>query len=332
MIKLTSTLIGLMISSLMCANTADAQVGIHFDTKNLDRAIKRFVATPHPMGSEAQKKLAREIKSELNQHGWDAQLQAFSTAIPNLASTQFGGKSSAASASKKITGENIVAISKGKDRCMIIVGGHYDTKYYADIHFTGANDGGSSTVLMQEMARVITQVKKQEERNKINEEGRFLDCSIALTFFDGEEATLKEWSDAEKAIGLIDNTYGSREFAKNIVRKFEGPTYQNIPIKAVIIVDMIGHKNQQLFITNGSHPSLTQKFLTQKTDVNIQAVNLNMEDDHVPFAQLGIPFLHIIDWTNIAEWHTEKDNLSIISTQKIANFGEHMLRFLKQKR
>lgn len=338
--KLTVALISLVLLNPAFAQastnaTNNSSHSVQFDTKNLDRAMKRFVATPHPMGSAAQKKLAREIKTELTQYGWDAQLHSFTTKIPNLDAAQFGGKSQTAASSKLVTGENIVALSKGSDRCMVVIGGHYDTKFYKDFKFVGANDGGSSTALMQEMARVISQVRKQEATNSGStkkSDGRFLDCTIALTFFDGEEATLTEWSDAEKAIGLVDNTYGSRELAKNIERQFEGLIYQNLPVKAVMVIDMIGHKNQNLFITNGSNPALTKKFLEQKTDVLINAVNISISDDHLAFAQLGIPFLHIIDWTNIDEWHTAKDDLSIVSTKKMANFGEHILRFLKQSR
>lgn len=332
---LVSMSVSLLIIFLIAASQAHAQATTQFNVNNIDKAIKRFVAKPHPMASDAQKKLAREIKAELSRHGWRAELQSFSSTIPNLAASQFGGKSVAVSSTKRITSENIVAISAGKDRCMVIVGGHYDTKPYQDITFVGANDGGSSTALMQEMARVISEIKKQEHRSsqsKEKSEARFLDCSIALAFFDGEEPTLKEWNHAYEAIGLVDNTYGSREFVKHIVKKFEGPTYQDLPIKAVVIIDMVGHKEQKLFITKGSDPVLTNQFLAQKTNVAIQAVDLLMEDDHQAFLKLGIPFIHIIDWTNLSEWHTANDTLNIVSSQKIAHFGDHMIRFLKQKR
>jgi glutaminyl-peptide cyclotransferase len=87
-----------------------------------------------------------------------------------------------------------------------------------------------------------------------------------------------------------------------------------------------------LFITNGSHSQLAQKFLTQKTTTKIALANVSIEDDHLPFVQLGLPFLHIIDWTNLSEWHTPKDTLDIISNKNIADFGDMLVRFLKQKR
>lgn len=330
LIKTVATLFAFMFLSQSCAaNTSQAQ---NFSIKQLDRAMQRFVQQPHPMGSDEQKKLARDIKSQLIHDGWETEFQQFKTAVPNLSSVLFGGKFKAVSSTKIVDAENIIAVSKGSDRCMMIIGGHYDTKFFQDFRFVGANDGGSSTAFMQELARVITTIRKQESHNKINNKGRFLDCSIALVFFDGEEAVLKEWSDGDRTIGLKDNTYGSREFIKKLEKKFEGYTFLNLPIKAAIIVDMIGHRNQNLFITEGSHASLTQQFLSKKTNTKIMAANISIEDDHQPFAQLGIPYLHIIDWTNLSEWHTPKDTLDIVSTKKIAEFGEHFVRFLNMPR
>ena len=305
-----------------------------FSVPNIAHAMQRFTRAPHPMASSEQKKLAAEIKADLVKQGWDAQIQKFKTKIPNLAHDKLGGKDKNAAPIKEVEGENILAISKGSERCMLVIGGHYDTKIYKDFKFVGANDGGSSTAAMQELARVISQIRKQESSMKaaMPESGRFLDCSIALAFFDGEEATLPEWSDGDRLLGIQDNIHGSRAFAATLERKFDGISYQNLPVKAVLVLDMIGHKNQNLFITNGSHPLLAQKLLSQKTTTKIALANVSIEDDHLPFAQLGLPFLHIIDWTNLSEWHTPKDSLDIISNQHIADFGDMLVRFLKQKR
>ena len=43
-----------------------------------------------------------------------------------------------------------------------MVGGHYDTKPYSNMKFVGANDGGSSTAAMLELARVLNQIRKSE--------------------------------------------------------------------------------------------------------------------------------------------------------------------------
>lgn len=323
--------LGLTHSALVGAT--DSAQNTEFQVSHIDAAMKRFTKAPHPMASAEQKKLAQEIKAGLSKHGWQVQSQKFKTKIPNLAHHQLGGQDKKAAPIKEVEGENIIAISKGSERCMLLIGGHYDTKFYKDFSFVGANDGGSSTAAMQELARVIQLIRRQESSKPASKEsGRFLDCSIALTFFDGEEATLSEWSDADRLLGITDNTHGSRAFAASLSKQFEGVMYQNLPIKAVLILDMIGHKNQNLFITSGSNPQLAQKLLGQRTSTRISAANIAIEDDHIPFAQMGLPFLHIIDWTNLAEWHTPKDTLEIISNKNIADFGDMLVRFLKQKR
>ena len=57
-----------------------------------------------------------------------------------------------------------------------------------------------------------------------------------------------------------------------------------------------------------------------------------IEDDHVPFLKQGVPLVHIIDWTNLKEWHTAADNAAILSAAKIAEFGNLLVRFFDEKR
>ncbi len=306
----------------------------NFSVEKVEQAMKRFVKAPHPMASSEQKKYTQELKSSLSKDAWDVQIQKFKTKIPNIASERLGGKDKKANPVKEVEGENVIALSKGSERCLVMIGGHYDTKPYANMKFVGANDGGSSTATMLELARVVTSIRKGEATNRsaAAEGGRFLDCTVGLAFFDGEEATLADWNDGERLLGVQDNIHGSRAFAASLEKQFDGIAYKGLPIKGFLIIDMIGHKEQNLFITRGSNPQLAQKLLAQKGPTKIAPVNLMIEDDHLPFVQLGIPLVHIIDWTNLAEWHTANDTLDIVSNKNIADFGDLLVRFLKQKR
>lgn len=316
----------------VCAALSPAFAGtVTINVDRIDAAMKRFVRAPHPMGSGEQKKYTAELKANLTKLGWTVQGQKFTSTVPNPLAVKLGGHDKNADTVKQVQGENVIAISPGHDHCLLLIGGHYDTKPYTSMRFVGANDGGSSTVLMQELARAIAQVRQQEEATK-KTTGRLLDCSIGLAFFDGEEAVLPEWSDGEMQLGLKDNTYGSRFFAESLVKGFAGVSFQGIPVKAAVIIDMIGHREQSLMISKGSDRALTQKLLSQKQKVAIVATNAPMDDDHVPLAQRGIPFVHVIDWTNLNEWHTAEDTLAIISNRKIADFGDVLLAFLQQPR
>jgi glutaminyl-peptide cyclotransferase len=318
------------------ANDDDKQAkltsdGAKFSIANLERHMQRFVKAPHPIGSAAQKSLALDIKAGLVKSGWDAQIVKFKTIIPKMSAQRFGGSEKDGALTQEIFAENIVATSRGGERCSVIIGGHYDTKFFRNIHFVGANDGGSSTVVMQELARVITLVK-QHEAATVKNTGRLLDCTLVLAFFDGEEANLPEWNDGKTILGIEDNLYGSRAFAEGIERKFEGPVFQNLPVKLALVIDMVGHKNQNLFISAGSNPQLSQKLLSVAGNIVISAVNHLIEDDHIPFLQKGVPVVHVIDWTNLSEWHTQNDNMNIISSKKMQDFGDVLLRFLQQPR
>ena len=82
----------------------------------------------------------------------------------------------------------------------IIVSSHYDTKYFARYRFVGANDGGSSTGALLELARVLAQDKDFARR-------------FELVFFDGEEAI----SQFEVEKPPYDGLYGSRYYTKKLV-------------------------------------------------------------------------------------------------------------------
>ena len=86
--------------------------------------------------------------------------------------------------------KNIIGLKKGSGSGAVAVSGHYDTKRFP-FRFVGANDAGSSTGLLLELARAMKDESYKDD--------------IYLVFFDGEEA-FGEWSD-------LDSLYGSRHLA-----------------------------------------------------------------------------------------------------------------------
>ncbi len=295
-----------------------------FSINNLEKTMNWFTAEAHPMGSAAQTKIAHEITENLKQVGWKPKLLKFNATVPNFYSEKFGGSQSNAKTTIKIEGINVVAEKKGHAPCTILLGGHYDTKYFKSFKFVGANDGGSSTVLLIELARVLKEQKFHEKSLGA--------CDIVLAFFDGEEAFLNDWFDGENFLGIQDNLYGSREFVKKLKKKNGQYTYNHNPIKLVLILDMIGHKNQYLSISHGSDETYSQLFINSAKKIKISKADFTVEDDHISFLSLNIPSLHIIDWKNTKEWHTSRDTPDIISYEAIANLGETILEFLNTHR
>lgn len=317
--------LGVIFARETLASSLSFQNSPSFSIENLQKAMSWFTAEPHPMGSKNQSKIATELKQTLKQFGFDSSEHSFQAIVPNNKSEKFGGEQKTASTTIKVTGKNIIAQHKGNANCSVLIGGHYDTKYFKNFRFVGANDGGSSTILMIELARILK--KTNFKKNS------FGSCNVILAFFDGEEAFLTDWNEGQMTLGLQDNLYGSREFAKKIKAQKNGDSfYGNKPINLIIILDMIGHKNQTLSITQGSSEKHAEQFVNLSKDIHIHKANFMMEDDHTPFLSLKIPILHIIDWKNLAEWHTENDTPEMISYQAIANLGESLIKFLSLNR
>ena len=130
---------------------------------------------------------------------------------------------------------NVTAELPGDSNDVIIVSSHYDTKYFKEFKFVGANDGGSSTGALLEIARVMA-ANKQKPR-----------LTYWFVFFDGEEAFCREWDDchnpnpADPKNPLPDHTYGSRHYVAQLIEKNELKR-----VRAMILLDMIGYKNLQL--------------------------------------------------------------------------------------
>lgn len=201
---------------------------------------------------------------------------------------------------------NIWGVVEGKEDSIIVLASHYDSKYFEKFSFLGANDSGSSSGLLLELARIL----KQENPT---------DHSLWFVFFDGEEAFF-DWTSA-------DSLYGSREF----VRMLKGRG-QLSEISALILLDMVGEKDLVLRKDVNSTSWLNQIIWDQGEkmghgDVFQSRGNTGAQDDHVPFAREGIPVVDIID-LDYAYWHKEEDTLDKLSPDNLQIVGDVVLASL----
>src|SRR5205814_4017378 len=114
---------------------------------------------PRPSGSEAIEKSRHYIEDQLRRSGWRVTRQAFADDTPR----------------GKVQFVNLIAQFPRNAAPLFLLCSHYDTKTFDTIKFVGANDAGSSTGLLLELARVIgphTTLAEQTE----------------LVSFDGEDA------------------------------------------------------------------------------------------------------------------------------------------------
>ena len=193
----------------------------------------------------------------------------------------------------------------------IVVGAHHDTKRLFSIpDFAGANDGASGVGALLAMARACVE-HMQTSR---------LPCGIRFVFFDGEEA-LYQYTETD---GLV----GSRAYVAGLRQ-----TGDMERCRAMILLDMIGDKEQHIDLAGNSTPALAKvvmaeakaagyadKFSRGKTD---------MIDDHYPFLQAKIPAVDLIDFNYGPDnryWHTGADTMDKISAENIKTAADVALR------
>jgi Zn-dependent M28 family amino/carboxypeptidase len=200
---------------------------------------------------------------------------------------------------------NLIAILPGRRPEIVLIGGHYDTKRFGEFRFVGANDGGSSTGFLLELARAL----KTEPR----------EFTYWIVFFDGEEARGK-WS-------ATDGIYGSRHLAASL--RSDGRLQR---VKAVVVVDMIGDRELNIRREQASTPWLTEAIWESARRLGHRAHFLDevlaVEDDHVPFLQAGVPSALLIDFDYGAFWHTPEDTLDKVSADSLQVVGDVLLHAL----
>jgi len=238
---------------------------------------------PRPPGSAADTALQNYIISELRKDGCQIIEDAFTAKTPQ----------------GMIAMKNIIAKFPGKGSAprAIAITGHFDTKYFPGRKFVGASDGGSSTGLLLELARVLAHQPRIDD--------------VYLVFFDGEEA-FGEWTDT-------DSLYGSRHLA---ARWRQDGTLQRL--KGLINVDMIGDKNLDIPQETNGNAALNKLVWSTAADLGYKAYfidkQIGEDDDHMPFVRAGVPAIDLID-IDYPPWHNDTDTMDKLSAQSMEIVG-----------
>jgi Zn-dependent M28 family amino/carboxypeptidase len=247
---------------------------------------------PREPGSAASAKLRQYILSQLKRARCEVKVESFQ------ADTPVG----------PVRMHNIIARFPGSSGRAVAITGHYDTKRIPGVEFVGANDGGSSTGFLLEMARVLASRSHKDD--------------IYLVWFDGEEA-YGNWSST-------DGVYGSRYQAARWAA--DGTLAR---LKALVNVDMIG--DRELAIARDAYSTGWLQRLVWQTagELGLGRYFLNepfaIEDDHVPFVRRGVPALDLIDFDygpGHSWWHTDQDTPDKLSAESFQVVGSVLLAII----
>ncbi len=203
--------------------------------------------------------------------------------------------------------KNIVVKLPGISSGIVLYTTHYDTVRIPN--FVGADDGGSGTGTMLELARLFC-----ARKNSLN---------VWIVFFDGEEAQ-GNWTDTASVRWNNDssnNTFGSREMAAQMA--LSGDLKR---VKAMILADMIGPPNVTINRDTNSTPWLTDLIWATAAQVGYKN-NFVSEtypitgDDHLSFIRRGVAGCDLIDFS-VPYWHTTQDTLDKVDPKSLAIVGQ----------
>jgi glutaminyl-peptide cyclotransferase len=280
-----------MLRLLLClALLVQAPNSPTFDSNRAWEHLRQLVGFgPRPAGSAAIEQSRTYIKNQLAAIGVPVTEQAWDDQTPT----------------GRVHMVNLIATIPGASKNRLVIGGHYDTKKFP-FRFVGANDGGSSAAFLIELARVL-----KARRNPL---------TIEILFLDGEEAVI-DWTGT-------DHTYGSRHYVADAKRSGSLAS-----LKAFVLVDMIGDRDLQIKRDLNSTTWLTDIIWAaaqkQQLGTYFRPERVQIEDDHMPFMEAGVPSVDIIDLEYPA-WHTAGDTLDAVSARSLQVVGDTLVAALPQ--
>jgi glutaminyl-peptide cyclotransferase len=271
-----------------------SQTGGFDGAKAYDQVAKLVAFGPHPSGSASIVQVQNYLHSELANYGCAVEDQAF------IAPSPIGS----------LPMKNIVAKIPGSGPGIILLMSHFDTKHLDN--FVGADDAGSSTGVLLEIARNLCGAKTKQTN------------SVWLAFVDGEETQATfDWV-------TEDSVYGSRELAARMALSGD---LKNT--RAVILLDMVGQYDLRIQRDYDAPKWLNDAIWNTAARLGYKSVFVSdttrTEDDNLPFIDRRVPVIDLIDlgdYMKLGYWHTTQDTLDKISPRNLAVVGHVVLESL----
>ena len=270
----------------------------------MDTLTSFLEISPRNSGTSNALAAAEFIRDELKKHASDARIDSFEDPTP----------------AGPMTFHNVIGTIGQDASRIIILASHFDTKSGVAPDFQGANDSGSSTAAVLELARIIGTSPPP-------------DATVVFAFFDGEECM--------KSYGPQDGLHGSRHMAGSLKTMFP-----DAEVLGMILLDMIGDRDLMITVPANSTPRLRKAAFDaahrQGTRDSIRLLKSGIIDDHVPFLDAGYPAIDLIDFEFGSKpslndyWHTHEDSIDKVSADSMAVAGNLAIglanELLKQSR
>ncbi|CAH2012516.1 unnamed protein product [Acanthoscelides obtectus] len=277
------------------------------------------ILIPRVVGTPNHEKVFQYIKKELQNLGWNTDIDEFENNTPIFGRLKF---------------RNIIAtLNPNADRYLVLAC-HYDSKYFEKEVFVGATDSAVPCAMLLNLAKELKNELGQLKDNR--------NLNLKLVFFDGEEA-FHQW-------GPNDSIYGAKHLAEvygsTVSSIKSGESVSELEkMDMLVLLDLIGHRGTKFL----SHFSQTEKWFIRLAEIedNLSSLGLMkkpknqryfvrrashsyIEDDHIPFMQRDVPILHLISTPFPNEWHTPQDDRSIIDMNTVEDINNILRVFLME--
>jgi Zn-dependent M28 family amino/carboxypeptidase len=226
--------------------------------------------------------------------------------------------------------KNLIVQWKPELTTRVLLCSHYDTRPFPDRDpknpkglFVGANDGGSSTALLMELAHAIPAID--------------LKVGVDFVFFDAEELVYGADSISSRGDYFVGSTY----YAQQLIAEPSANRYV-----AGILMDMVGDKDLQLCWDEVSFryaPQIAKDVWSVAKELGIREFNPrvlhSIRDDHLPLNEIAkVPTIDIIDfdYPTVASrsrsyWHTMADTPDKCSGDSITKVAAVVMTWLKRQ-
>jgi glutaminyl-peptide cyclotransferase len=208
---------------------------------------------------------------------------------------------------------NVLARAKPEASRRILFLTHWDTRPISDnasdpalrsTPIPGANDGGSGTAILLEMAGLLAETPPP--------------MGVDLLFVDGED-----YGD----YGAGDMLLGAKRYAENLPPPADGR-----PIYGVLL-DMVGDVDPRFPVESTSaqyaRPVVRKVWGAARrlgfADFFPDAVGQSIGDDHIPLLNAGLPTADVIDFSygpGNSWWHTPEDTPEHVSSSTLGMVGQ----------
>jgi glutaminyl-peptide cyclotransferase len=226
---------------------------------------------------------------------------------------------------------------------------HFDSKYFKDFDFIGATDSSVPCAILVDMATALNAALDKRKQTM----DRF--TTVQIIFFDGEEAFV-DWTSKDSIYGArhlsekwVNTMIEIKHDQNDMLYGRTGAAYTS-PIQqmdVLVLLDLLG--TPEIKIPN-THPE-TRWFFDRLTDVQSRLANAKllsqgyidrvnnpadrgiftpgqssigpraMQDDHVPFYELGVPVCHLIPIPFPDVWHTVRDDADCVSHDTVVDLA-----------